>query len=696
MPISFTPLIVPLSDPEIVNSGRGEYYWLDQPADPVGWPLVDTYHRDQIQWRAVELNPGVYDFTLLESYIFAATKLGGRYSFRIQPFFDQNLVPEIQPSWVPSLPTTNGPAKAPDWNSEGYLSSWGNMIAAVGKQFNGDPRLYYMDISGYGNNGEWFAYSGEYQTDITQASAQRICDAAINAFPDTYMLAPAMDPGFTYAQHTSKRVGSRFDFLGGMELTYQGLDDVIKNQWKYAPLVTEWNADINSFSVSRGLNNIRDMRVSLLSSGNKATKYAAMSAADQAMFLTANKISGFRYSLTSLQMSTNLAAGQSVSVTTSWRNDGVSPIYDPRYVQLVLIAANGARWTLGLSDELRFVLGTETPTMQFTTQIIIPDSVPRGTYTVAIKVVDPTGYLPPLALANAGRDAYGAYPIGSVTVAASKAGAQAISPLQTPVITSSSTMTYLGAITGTSSPNATVKVFINRKPHFTTANATGAWSVAPTNYSATGLTYAIEAMTVDQNGHTSVPAIQSVAVHGATLARDSFDRSDSQSIGVADVGGAWTTHSGTWTIAAGKLKPTSQGDNYVTLDVGTNNVIVGADITGMSTGKWLGLVARYVDSENYYTIETNEASGVITIFKKSAGTSVYLGQCNLASFTTLAMKIRTITDGVLVIVIADGIVIGSAIDVTAPFVNGARAGIHFGGFDTNYPTFNNFYCEKVA
>jgi hypothetical protein len=51
-----------------------------------------------------------------------------------------------------------------------------------------------------------------------------------------------------------------------------------------------------------------------------------------------------------------------------------------------------------------------------TDSLLLPVDLPHGTYTLAVHIVDPTGALAPLRLADTGRTADGAYPLGSVTV----------------------------------------------------------------------------------------------------------------------------------------------------------------------------------------------------------------------------------------------------------------------------------------
>ena len=152
MAVAFAAAPVPLSDPEIVNSGRGEYLWLAQPKDPAWWPdLIDEYARDAIAWKTVEPSQGVYDFTVIEQRLAAAAARGGRFGFRVMPMLGIDET-RLAPSWVP-MTTVNGHTY-PAWNNASYITAWTNLVTAIGTHFNGDPRLWFMDISGAGTGGE--------------------------------------------------------------------------------------------------------------------------------------------------------------------------------------------------------------------------------------------------------------------------------------------------------------------------------------------------------------------------------------------------------------------------------------------------------------------------------------------------------------------------------------------------------------
>lgn len=405
--ITFTPAVLAYSSSEVVNSGRGQYEWLEQPSDPAGWPLVDCYLRDQIAWKNLEPSQGVYSFESIDTALAKAESMGGRLGFRVMPYYAPGSEP-LAPSWIP----TAAGYDCPDWNSPEYISSWTNLISAIGAQYNSDKRLFFMDISGFGCWGEWY-WEESYGPMISDTNAHAIISAAINAFPDRYVLAPAFRPYIDWAVTESPRVGHRFDFLGGMDISYENappLNDV----WKRAPAVAEWGNSAG-VTMAKGLENVRTMHFSMLSSANKPMPYADLSPNEQIAFLQANKESGFRYSLDSLDMTTNVRAGTSQVVTTIWTNHNVAPTYDSWQVSVIL-SANDITHSLPLNDDLRLITGgNDVVSRSFSTSITIP-AIASGVYQVGIVVTDKNYYLSPMRLAIENQTSDGICWLGSINI----------------------------------------------------------------------------------------------------------------------------------------------------------------------------------------------------------------------------------------------------------------------------------------
>lgn len=401
------PGTIPAAE-EIAQSGRGMYDWLGVPYDPAAWPKSgDLYRRNELWWRHVEPTRGAYNFAPVETSLADARTAGGRAGIRIMPMGNWG-EPKHHPDWVPT-----GTGNAPLQNHTTYITGWCDMVGALGAQFNGDPRLHFIDLSGGGAWGEYH-WDDAWGVEITPANALTIAQATIAAFPDTYILAPAVRPYMDNAIALAPNVGWRFDFAGGMPLTLAGTP--MQDRWKTAPVVTEWAPDPASFTTALALDNVRSMHISMVSSGNKPLLTSAMTAPDRAVFEQAVRETGHRYTLTTLAVPHKATAGTTHTVTVTLRNDGVAPTYDTWRTDLVLThATSGAAHTIPLSGvNARTCVGGGS-VVSYDSTITLPAE--PGWYQASVRITDvKTTYLPPARLANTGRDPSGAYPMGDLQI----------------------------------------------------------------------------------------------------------------------------------------------------------------------------------------------------------------------------------------------------------------------------------------
>lgn len=706
--VTFTPAAIALSAPELANSGRGQIRWLDAPPAPSTWPVPDVYERDHLKWSLLEPSPGVYDMTLLEAGMQKAVARGGRYSFRVMAWYPDHPSRELLPSWIPDI---GDGYLTPDWNSEVFLSSWEGLMAALGRYAADDPRLFAVDYGGYGSCGEWLAFTNSDhgktnyygQAEITLANAQRMIAAVNNAFPNKPKLMNWTSGSYggwpeVACGSGNDRVGVRCDNVGCADMPFLTQTPEAQSSWQRVPAFGEWGITAATWSGAMGLKNVRDFHFSLLSSGNFPIPYDNMSATDRDNFIAANKATGYRYSLTSLSMQTDLTAGASVPVTTEWINVNVAPTNDDWKTELVLTSPAGTEWTMPLTDDLRTLHGNNS-TATFTSTVTIPGSVPAGSYTAGIRIIDQTEYLPPMNLATAGRTAKGVYDLGTITVTQSNAGPVDTTPPPTPVITSPATATTSPfTIQGTCEPNARITVNVNGKPHKTTANASGAWSVSVTNIGTIGQYSTVSVIARDSVGNTSTAATQSVMfAHPTQLGTDNFDRANASSLGVSSAGQTWVT-TGNWTVANNQAVP-GTGENTALIDAGHADTHAAVDLSGFAANAWPGILTRYQDTDNYYLVEVDEANNRINLLRRSGGTNTLLSQFTatpaLAATTRLAVTARAISGGVAISIIANGKLLLQKADITSTAPSGTRVGLKCGNFAASPPTFDNFACTRA-
>lgn len=406
------PAVVPATR-EVPNAERGQYRWMGYAGQPAGWPATDLYYRDQVYWGRIEPTAGAYDFSWLDAGLADAGAQRAKFGFRVMAYCpgcwmeSRPDLPTVTPSFVPFQPGTT----VPDWNSDAFLTRWEALWAELGRRYADDPRLGWVDVGGVGAYGEW----GPAGTDPMPAAAQRVVDAVANAFPHTHVLLSAV-PFSTRPQLVTDSVaahpnlGFRSDCLGqaAMQVPTAPFADL----WRTRPFHTEWCSGGDPVLARQ---QVATHHVSTVSSGNLRLTWATMTAAQRSAYVLTSTTSGYRYAATRVALSP-VVPRRPFTVTVTLANLGVAPTYDPWTVRLVLKDAGGARVaTYPMGVDLRGVLpGSRAVTRSFPA----PDVAP-GTYTVALEVLDPSGYLAPMALASGSRAADGAYVLGRVAVRAS-------------------------------------------------------------------------------------------------------------------------------------------------------------------------------------------------------------------------------------------------------------------------------------
>lgn len=416
-PVTYTPTIIPLSSPEIGNTGRGQYIWNGDAPDPAGWPERDIYYRGEISWaRDLELSQGVYTTGIIDTGLAASHSLGGRFGFRIMPV--QGATSYV-PTWLP----VQGATTVPDWNSTAYLNAYVNLMTHLGSLYDSDPRLAFVDMGGYGNYGEWHI-SGLSGAALTTGSAQIIIDAVCAAFPSKHVLMMTANATFLQmGMNKNNRVGVRVDCVGATGFTGSTIDSVSDAlaRWQTAPFVGEWCDSGNGAPSMSALcdTQVSQYHISMLSNGNYPVPYASQSGADKVSFLHANKSMGYRINLTDVTIPGTVYQGTAFPVTSHWNNANVAPPYDNWTATYQLRLGSTVTWT-GTStlDPKTLMPGASTVVENFT----VPGGVANNTYTLAVKIADPAASTYPMALAQSGLNGDGSYSLGPVIVGAAGSG----------------------------------------------------------------------------------------------------------------------------------------------------------------------------------------------------------------------------------------------------------------------------------
>jgi hypothetical protein len=392
----------------------------------------------RISWRELEPERDRYNFTSLDQQLAEAKARRGKLGFRIMPACTgcaptsiavPDYLKDLMPLgfWFPLNGTNN---YAPDWNNAAYLDRLGALIQTLGKRYDNDPRLGWVDISGYGDWGEWHTTNWPYPSPggampITEENALRIVDLNVAAFPHKRLLMQhAHESALVHALSLSPAIGVRNDCLGDKWFTeaMTARAPIIKDRWKTAPIITEYcyqHPGSAGFRLAAG--QIQSFHVAMIGNGNM-DPLSSFSAEDQTLFRRNNESAGYRFVLNSVDIPSRIAPGSSFTLGASWSNIGVTPSYVPWNISFRLSdpATGAVVWQGPSKLDLTMFLPTRDGTGDHPLTVAdtgaLPATVRTGTYNLSVIAVDPTNYYQPLALSIAGRRADGSYTLGTVTV----------------------------------------------------------------------------------------------------------------------------------------------------------------------------------------------------------------------------------------------------------------------------------------
>ena len=154
--VTFTPAVIDVSSNEIVNPGRGFYYWIYQEVAPVA--VIDRYSR--FNWSDLETSQGVYNFQVISNAAALAqtdTNGPGTFGFGVRCVVEglNKAYPAYLDANMQAWYATNKSCWVPDWNNTNFLARVEALNNALSNSFAGDPRISYVEIRTYGNWGEW-------------------------------------------------------------------------------------------------------------------------------------------------------------------------------------------------------------------------------------------------------------------------------------------------------------------------------------------------------------------------------------------------------------------------------------------------------------------------------------------------------------------------------------------------------------
>lgn len=144
-----------------------------------------------ISWRELEPVEGEFRFAEWEQSWNVQAAAGKHILFRV--YVDYPSLPSGLPDWLRQAGVKEtayedyGGGKSPDYNDARMVAGMERLIAALGKRYNQNPRIAFVQLGLLGFWGEWHTYPRP-QLYASPETERRVIEAYRNAFPDKSLM----------------------------------------------------------------------------------------------------------------------------------------------------------------------------------------------------------------------------------------------------------------------------------------------------------------------------------------------------------------------------------------------------------------------------------------------------------------------------------------------------------------------------
>lgn len=398
---------------------------------------------ERFYWSELEPKEGVYNFALIDNAFSVAAKhvpamnVGLRVMVLDEPQSGSKIPQWLIDKGIKGQWVENGKTFVPDLDDPTFLLYAQKLLNTLGKRYDGNPELAYVDIGLVGSWGEW--HTSNF-TDVTPLNKKysasqlnRYVNMHLAAFPKTpkIMLISGDDSLAYAAEHGA---GWRADCWGDWhnfsadwshmrddypqrlavaQAKYSGFN----TSWQHAPVsleicgyMDEWQSvqHYTREQVQATFDWALQQHASTLNLKSRRVPQEYRDIVDKALLSI-----GYRYRVSRLSLPDSVKAGQTLNLDATWRNDGVAPVYLPYHVVWQITNVAGAPVVQYITqDDIRQWLPGEHPTQ---VNFPLPATLAAGKYQLEATITDSKG-TPRISLANQGRTPQGWYPLASFNV----------------------------------------------------------------------------------------------------------------------------------------------------------------------------------------------------------------------------------------------------------------------------------------
>ena len=385
---------------------------------PITLPYSMVYHY--ASWKELEPTEGNFDFDGWERRVWSNPAGRGKHVlFRI--YVDYPGRPLGLPDWLKNQVKLtpykeHGGGLSPDYENPALVAGMERLIAALGKRYDQDPRVAFLELGLLGYWGEWHTYPN-HNLKPSVATETRIVDAFHQAFPTVGLMARyARDDAGTrdwlgfhddmFPEDTDN--GQDWSFLAGIRRAGRA------ENWKRAPIGGEMVPRAASKWVGDPQTKTMIDRSHFTWVGPYCPALARNPNADEAAQLVRQM--GYQFRWTEFQYPAKIEQGQTAAIKLAGVNEGVAPFYKEWAVELALIADGGeVMGRTRLRTDVRSWLPGPIAVDTSASFAVSP-----GRYSLAIGIIDPMTSAPAIKFANKLNDRSGWTVLGPLEVVAAR------------------------------------------------------------------------------------------------------------------------------------------------------------------------------------------------------------------------------------------------------------------------------------
>jgi hypothetical protein len=359
-----------------------------------------------VSWKELEPAEGDYRFADWEAKTWEEPAAQGKHVV-LRVYVDYPGRPSGLPDWLKKkgVKTTRytdyGGGLSPDYNHPAMVTGLERLLAAMGKRYDMNPRVAFVQMGLLGFWGEWHTYPRN-ELFASPATQKRILDASRRAFPNKIVMTRY--PG-NYA--------GTLPWIGFFDDMFPEDTDG-PEEWKFLPVMrasgrTEnWKqaaigGEMVPNAAKKWLGPEFDWTVRMLERAHftwVGPYNPALEPEQTEAFVSRSqqlvRRMGYEYRLKELQHQATVVSGKTLEITLRGENQGVAPFYYPWPVEVALLDNEGREIAiLPLSADIRrwlpgpFTL-TDAPAV----------TAPPGHYRLALGIRDPWTNRPAIGFAN--------------------------------------------------------------------------------------------------------------------------------------------------------------------------------------------------------------------------------------------------------------------------------------------------------